>query len=210
MASSAPHCHACGETNGADRLHCSRCGGRLGDGCAARGAANRPGERFCGKCGPSLTGATAHPAAPASVAEGRYQVRRLPGEEAPTRPGDPRSPHSRGAAMGGVRLWLKRQWTPAARPGGCTWSRRTGNRGATDRRRMPRQGGEDPRQHEVVGRAAEGGLPGVEVRREAIVGVRHAPLLPCPTRARTTLRLRGSHRVRRGRSTANVRHRRRA
>src|SRR5262249_6896199 len=43
--------------------------------------------------------------------------------------------------------------------------------------RVTREHAEDPRQHEVVVRAAERALPGVEVRRERVVRDRHRALV---------------------------------
>src|SRR6185503_12879146 len=77
-------CPACGEANRPERLFCARCGARLAAPCAACGSRNEPGAQFWGQCGVPLAAATppTTPSAdmPASLAAGRYQVRRLLGE----------------------------------------------------------------------------------------------------------------------------------
>src|SRR6185503_11576675 len=74
-------CPSCGESNRPDRLYCGRCGARLPRTCPACASPNEPDERFCGRCGVALDGAHAgRPAMPASIAGGRYELRRLLGE----------------------------------------------------------------------------------------------------------------------------------
>jgi len=56
-------CAACGAENRAGRRFCAQCGAALPLACPACGFANEPGERFCGGCGASLAAgiATAAP-----------------------------------------------------------------------------------------------------------------------------------------------------
>ena len=65
-------CGECATENRPGRKYCSRCGARLPVACPACGAANLPGESFCGECGAAL--AAAEPARPAGDS-------RLPGTE---------------------------------------------------------------------------------------------------------------------------------
>jgi class 3 adenylate cyclase len=102
---SGSSCAACGHANRAGRRFCSECGAPLAVACPACGGRNEAGERFCGECGallapgaarsasgsaasssgavsqPSL-GPPARPAAPTSLAAGRYQLDRFLGEGA--------------------------------------------------------------------------------------------------------------------------------
>jgi class 3 adenylate cyclase len=74
-------CPSCGESNRPERLFCGRCGARLPRTCPSCSSPNEPDERFCGRCGVALDGAHAgRPAMPASIAGGRYELRRLLGE----------------------------------------------------------------------------------------------------------------------------------
>src|SRR6185436_13782468 len=74
-------CPSCGESNRPERLFCGRCGAKLPRTCPACASPNEPDERFCGRCGVALDGANAgRPAMPASLAGGRYELRRLLGE----------------------------------------------------------------------------------------------------------------------------------
>jgi class 3 adenylate cyclase/tetratricopeptide (TPR) repeat protein len=69
-------CSSCGAENKPGRRFCSRCGAALGRTCAACGAANDPDDSFCGSCGArlALEEAASPPAviqAPAPAAERR-------------------------------------------------------------------------------------------------------------------------------------------
>jgi class 3 adenylate cyclase/tetratricopeptide (TPR) repeat protein len=55
-------CAACGADNKAGRRFCGQCGVSLQRLCASCGAANEDGERFCGDCGSPLDGAAARTA----------------------------------------------------------------------------------------------------------------------------------------------------
>jgi len=54
------HCPSCNHDNRAERRFRAECGAALAARCAACGASNEPGEKFCGGCGERL-----QPAAPA-------------------------------------------------------------------------------------------------------------------------------------------------
>ena len=47
-------CAACGAENRSGRKFCAECGTALAVGCPSCGAANEPGEKFCGECGATL------------------------------------------------------------------------------------------------------------------------------------------------------------
>ncbi len=68
-------CAACGAENRPGRRFCSQCGATLDLQCPQCGAANEPGDRFCGDCGSALTGETGASqrtaASPPSVSERR-------------------------------------------------------------------------------------------------------------------------------------------
>ena len=63
-------CAACGADNRAGGRFCSQCGTALMLQCASCGTANEPGDRFCAQCGVPLGDAPAAEAAP-RVAERR-------------------------------------------------------------------------------------------------------------------------------------------
>ena len=65
-------CPACAAENRPGRKFCSRCGAPLALACPACGAANEPGDAFCGECGASLAGE-----APAAAREAPAAERRL-------------------------------------------------------------------------------------------------------------------------------------
>jgi predicted ATPase/class 3 adenylate cyclase len=56
-------CAACGAENRAGRKFCSNCGAALARACPACGAANDPDDRFCGQCGAALEPGARAPAA---------------------------------------------------------------------------------------------------------------------------------------------------
>src|SRR5688500_2004072 len=59
-------CAACGAENEAGRKFCGECGRSLARACPACGAANTPTVKFCGECGTSHVAAEPTPAAPAA------------------------------------------------------------------------------------------------------------------------------------------------
>jgi class 3 adenylate cyclase/tetratricopeptide (TPR) repeat protein len=62
-------CAACGALNRPGRKFCAQCGASLQLACPTCGAANEPEDLFCGSCGTALTGARgAAPASPPSAA----------------------------------------------------------------------------------------------------------------------------------------------
>src|SRR3954447_10951728 len=63
-------CAACGASNRPGRRFCVHCGTALEARCPSCGAASEPGDRFCGECGTPLAEPSA-PAPPASVSERR-------------------------------------------------------------------------------------------------------------------------------------------
>jgi predicted ATPase/class 3 adenylate cyclase len=62
------NCKACGTENRPGRKFCSRCGAPLARSCPACGAANEPDDSFCGECGAALD---TEPRAPTVEAERR-------------------------------------------------------------------------------------------------------------------------------------------
>ncbi|HYR01629.1 MAG TPA: adenylate/guanylate cyclase domain-containing protein [Casimicrobiaceae bacterium] len=67
-------CAACGAGNRAGRRFCAQCGAVLTVSCAACGFGNEPAERFCGGCGAALAGASST-ATSAPVAPGEAERR---------------------------------------------------------------------------------------------------------------------------------------
>src|SRR3569623_1346710 len=57
-------CAACGAVNREGRKFCAECGSALAVSCSACGAANEPGERFCGDCGTGLRARDEPPSPP--------------------------------------------------------------------------------------------------------------------------------------------------
>src|SRR5438105_7894042 len=55
----AMHCPACDQDNRPGRRFCGKCGAALAAPCPSCGAANQPDEQFCGGCGTRLTTAAA-------------------------------------------------------------------------------------------------------------------------------------------------------
>lgn len=64
-------CAACGAENRPGRKFCAACGAALGAPCPACGAENQPGELFCGECGTRLGEGAAPPRIEAPTAERR-------------------------------------------------------------------------------------------------------------------------------------------
>jgi len=57
-AGAAMSCSACGTANRPGRRFCSRCGAPLARACGACGFVNEPGDGFCGGCGQRLVSST--------------------------------------------------------------------------------------------------------------------------------------------------------
>jgi predicted ATPase/class 3 adenylate cyclase len=64
-------CAACGAANRQGRKFCSDCGAPLARACGSCGAANEPDDSFCGECGAALAAGESQPAARSAVAERR-------------------------------------------------------------------------------------------------------------------------------------------
>src|SRR5215218_4842237 len=64
-------CSACETENRPGRRFCSRCGAALESACASCGAANDPGDRYCGSCGAALSDAQPPATPPVLVSERR-------------------------------------------------------------------------------------------------------------------------------------------
>src|SRR5215218_9803480 len=68
LASSAT-CSSCGAANRPGQRFCGDCGAALSQTCVSCGASSAPGQRFCGDCGAPLAGSPAGTApAPATAA----------------------------------------------------------------------------------------------------------------------------------------------
>ena len=55
-------CTTCGAANAPGQKFCGDCGSRLASGCPTCGATNPPGQKFCGECGTALAGDAGRPA----------------------------------------------------------------------------------------------------------------------------------------------------
>jgi class 3 adenylate cyclase len=64
-------CSACATENRPGRRFCSRCGAALESACGSCGAANDPGDRYCGSCGAALSDAQPPATPPVLVSERR-------------------------------------------------------------------------------------------------------------------------------------------
>src|ERR671921_1381582 len=64
-------CKACETENRPGRRFCSRCGAALESACGSCGAANDPGDRYCGNCGAALSDAQPPATPPVMVSERR-------------------------------------------------------------------------------------------------------------------------------------------
>src|SRR5262245_2903691 len=64
-AEAAMSCSACGTANRPGRRFCSRCGAPLARACGACGFVNEPGDEFCGGCGQRLISSTEPASRPA-------------------------------------------------------------------------------------------------------------------------------------------------